>query len=91
MGSEGLPSDPLWNLLDGGDPSVAVAEKLLQFPNLRCLDVQLPEVRVSPPAVVCFHPQKNWPLAGAKLGPAHISSNALVLPMESLPDVSPGT
>ena len=62
------PADPLsmdavYNLLEqasetlrsvdlGGDPSVAIIEKLLQLPNLRHLDVILPETRIPPPAVV---------------------------------------
>ena len=35
-----------------GDLSMAVVEKLIQLPNLRHLDVIMPETRVSPPTVV---------------------------------------
>jgi len=55
--------DTLHNLLDeasetlrsvclDGQQSMVVIEKLLQLPNLRCLDVRLPGTRISPPAVV---------------------------------------
>ena len=58
-----LYMDALCNLLDEasatltsigslGQPSMAVIKKLLQLPNLRLLDVQLPETRISPPPVV---------------------------------------
>ena len=65
MGREYFPLDATSNLLDAAsetlrsvgldvdeEPPVAIAEKLLQLPNLRCLEVQLPGTRISPPAVV---------------------------------------
>lgn len=63
LGNDGSSLDVLHNLLDKasdtlrsvsleGELSVAVIEKLLQLPNLRCLGVQLPRTRISPPAVV---------------------------------------
>jgi len=63
MDDDDLSMDALHNLLDeasetlrsvylDGQPSMAVIEKLLQLPDLRYLDVQLPGTRISPPAVV---------------------------------------
>ena len=60
---DSLYMDALHNLLDQaskslrmvrlvGELSTAVVEKLIQLPNLRHLDVLMPETRVSPPTVV---------------------------------------
>jgi len=57
---EDFSLDALHNLLDeasetlrsislGGELSIAVIEKLVQPPNLRCLEVQLPGTQISPP------------------------------------------
>ena len=62
-GGDDLSLGALCNLLDkaskslrsvslDGELSMGVIEKLLQLPNLRCLDVQLPQTRISPPAAV---------------------------------------
>ena len=61
--SEDFPFDALYDLLDGAsgtlrsisldrELSVAVAEKILQLPNLRFLAAEMPKARISPPAVV---------------------------------------
>ena len=61
MAGDDLP--PLHTLLDEasetlrsvslhGRLSTATIDKLLQLPHLRCLEVELPEARISPPAVV---------------------------------------
>ena len=61
MEKEDFSLDVLHNLLNeasetlrsvslGGELSIAVIEKLLQLPNLRCLEVQLPGTRISLPA-----------------------------------------
>ena len=63
MGDDNLSLEVLHNLLDeasetlrsvtlDGQLSIAVTSKLLQLPNLCCLDVQLPWGRIPPPAVV---------------------------------------
>lgn len=66
FGSEGnddLSMNALHDLLDKASetlksvgldekPSMAVIDKLIQLPNLRHLDVQLPETRISPPSIV---------------------------------------
>ena len=63
MGSDDRSQGVLCNLLDeasktlrsvslGQEPSIATINKLLQLPHLRCLDVELPVARISPPGVV---------------------------------------
>ena len=45
-------SETLRSVTLDGELSISVTDKLLQLPNLRYFDVQLPRARISPPAVV---------------------------------------
>jgi len=88
--SEDFPLDALCDLLDGAsgtlrsvsldiELSVAVAEKVLQLPNLRCLDAKMPEAKISPPQL-CSPPRKNWSSTTRNLRPGSTSSKTYQIP-----------
>jgi len=97
MDDEDFRQDAFYDLLDGASGtlksisldrklSVAIAEKILQLPHLRCLDTEMPEARISPPAVVFPSLEKlvvSYKEAGSWLHTLQNIPNPVLLELEA--------